>query len=200
MVAITAGSVLDSIGTAPYCLDRRTALRGAPSRQREWSLETLVSLPADAALTKPQERGANSGSRRSSSQLQGRSLLQDPREVRADVEEENVTAESDRPLRPLLPGGRPPGWVAIVVAFVLVGAVCWLAYNTDATRIEVPGVITWERAREGDDPGTSRQSRRPPADPPECTTSGPNAGPSRATGASAVRACDDLLDPEADGS
>ena len=53
-------------------------------------------------------------------------------------------------------------------------AVCWLAYNTDATRIEVPGVITWERARGGDEPGTSRQSRRIPTDPPECTTSGPS--------------------------
>jgi hypothetical protein len=46
---------------------------------------------------------------------------------------------------------RPPAgqsWVAAFLVLVLVGAVCWLAYNTDATRIEVPGVITWNEARQ----------------------------------------------------
>jgi hypothetical protein len=45
-------------------------------------------------------------------------------------------------------------WAVLVAVVVLVIAVCWLAHNTDATRIRVPGVIVWEEPHEG--PGVGR--------------------------------------------
>jgi hypothetical protein len=66
-----------------------------------------------------------------------------------------VNEERDRTIWLLLTLARQSGWVALIVVVVLVVAACWLAYNTDATRIKVPGVITWEgtqRRDEGSDP------------------------------------------------
>jgi hypothetical protein len=201
--ATITADVLDALRADPLSSPLEDGSQWGTLPAARVAVETLVSLPADAALTKPQERGVGLRQPPEFEPTPRRSLLQDSREVREKSEHESekttVKAEPDRPVRPLLPGTRPPGWVAIVVAVVLVGAVCWLAYNTDATRIEVPGVITWERARARDEPGTSRQSRRIPTDPPECTSSGPSASTTRAAAARVVRTCDDLPDLEAGG-
>ena len=66
---------------------------------------------------------------------------------------------SDRAVWFLLAHARGPAWAVLVVVIVLVVAVCWLAYNTDATRIRVAGIIEWEGAQprgEGSDSETDR--------------------------------------------
>lgn len=97
---------------------------------------------------------------------------------------------------------RPPtrqSWVAALLVLALVGAVCWLAYNTDATRIEVPGVITWERSRAEAEPEGGRRSRRMPTDRPECIIGGPSVRTMPVATARTVRSCNDVPDPDEDG-